>query len=188
MSSERSSNSARSLPPCGGGLGRGVVRGAMIGPQTATPTPNPSPQGGGERAESGARSEVTKPSDNPHDNGEAGFTLLEALVALALILAFVGVLAPYLSQSRRIIAHAEDRVAAQVLLRSLLDAPFDRSTLANAAREGELGGLRWRLIAEPAAGAPVSRDWSAYRVTARVSWGDGQAIDAETIRLARPER
>jgi hypothetical protein len=41
---------ADSLPPCGGGLGWGVVpRGAEV-PHlaTPTPTPNPSPQGGGE--------------------------------------------------------------------------------------------------------------------------------------------
>src|SRR3979490_2735403 len=87
------------------------------------------------------------------DGAQAGFTLLEALVSLALILAFAGVLGPNLSQARRIMAHADGRVAAQVLLRSLLDAPFDRSTLPNAAREGETGGLRWRIVAAPVAGA-----------------------------------
>src|SRR5690349_4196033 len=35
---------SRSLPPCGGGLGRGVIVGRLI----RTPTPDPSPQGGGE--------------------------------------------------------------------------------------------------------------------------------------------
>ena len=35
-------------------------------------------------------------------DGQAGFTLLEALVALALILAFAAVLGPHLSQARRI--------------------------------------------------------------------------------------
>ena len=68
------------------------------------------------------------------DDGQAGFTLLEALVALALILAFAGVLGPHLSQARRIMAHADGRVAAQVLLRTLLDAPFDRSALPNKLR------------------------------------------------------
>jgi Tfp pilus assembly protein PilV len=155
------------------------VRGATIGPPTPTPTPNPSPQGGGEY--SCARRKRS-------DDGEAGFTLFEALVALALLMGFVAVLGPHLAQARRIMGHAEDRVAAQVLLRALLDAPFDRSALANAAREGETGNLRWRVVTEPAAGAPVSRNWSAYRVTASVAWGTGQAIEAQTIRLARPER
>src|SRR6267154_1930554 len=87
------------------------------------------------------------------DDGQAGFTLLEALVALALILAFAGVLGPHLSQARRIMAHADGRVAAQVLLRSLLDAPFDRSGVANVSRDGETAGLRWRVASERVAAA-----------------------------------
>jgi type II secretory pathway pseudopilin PulG len=128
------------------------------------------------------------------NDGQAGFTLLEALVSLALILAFAGVLGPHLSQARRIMAHADGRVAAQVLLRTLLDAPFDRSTLPNASREGETGGLRWRIVVAPVAGAaPVAvagtsnkANWSAFHLTASVAWADGQSISAETIRLGNP--
>jgi prepilin-type N-terminal cleavage/methylation domain-containing protein len=124
------------------------------------------------------------------DNGQAGFTLLEALVALALVLAFAAVLGPHLSQARRIMAQADGRVAAQVLLRSLLDAPYDRSDLVNASRDGETGGLRWRIVSEPVAaaapGVPDRTNWLAFRVMASVAWGSGQLITAETIRLGRP--
>ncbi len=123
--------------------------------------------------------------------GQGGFTLLEALVALALVLAFAAVLGPHLSQARRIMNHAEGRVAAQVLLRSLLDAPFNRTSLANASRKAEAGELRWRIVAEPvlaaAPGAPDQPRWLPYRVTASVAWGSDQLITAETIRLGRPE-
>ena len=122
-------------------------------------------------------------------SGQAGFTLLEALVALAVILAFAVVLGPHLSQARRIMADADGRVAAQVLLRSLLDAPFDRSGAANMSRDGETAGLRWRVASEPvAAAAPRAADrptWQAYRVMASVAWGSDQVITAETIRLRR---
>jgi prepilin-type N-terminal cleavage/methylation domain-containing protein len=121
---------------------------------------------------------------------QAGFTLLEALVALAVILAFASAVGPHLSQARRIMANAEGRVAAQVLLRSLLDAPFDRSSLTGASREGETNGLRWRIAFEPAVAAP-SRDrpkWSAFRVVASVTWAPDQLIMAETIRLGKPEQ
>ena len=122
-------------------------------------------------------------------SGQAGFTLLEALVALAVILAFAVVLGPHLSQARRIMADADGRVAAQVLLRSLLDAPFDRSGVANMSRDGETAGLRWRVASEPvAAAAPRAADrptWQAYRVMASVAWGSDQVITAETIRLRR---
>jgi type II secretory pathway pseudopilin PulG len=77
------------------------------------------------------------------DGGRGGFTLLEALVALALVLAFAGALGPYLFQARHIMADAERRVAAQVLLRTLLEAPFDRRSPASRARvrpQGCAGG------------------------------------------------
>lgn len=123
------------------------------------------------------------------DGGQAGFTLLEALVALAVILAFAAVLGPHLSQARRIMADADGRVAAQVLLRSLLDAPFDRSGVANLSRNGETAGLRWRVASEPVAPAtPRVADrpnWQAHRVTASVEWGSDQVISAETIRLRK---
>ena len=122
-------------------------------------------------------------------SGQAGFSLLEALVALALVLAFAVVLGPHLSHARRIMADADGRVAAQVLLRSLLDAPFDRSGLANVSQDGETAGLRWRVASEPvAAAAPRAADrsnWQAFRVTASVVWGADQVITAETIRLRR---
>jgi len=117
-------------------------------------------------------------------DGQAGFTLLEALVSLAVVLAFAGVLGPHLSQSRRIMANADGRVAAQVLLRSLLDAPYDRAGTADMARNGETSGLRWRVGSEPIAAAGKST-WQAYRVTASVTWGADQTIAAETIRLRK---
>ena len=122
-------------------------------------------------------------------NRQAGFTLLEALVALALVLTFASAVGPHLSQARRIMANAEGRLAAQVLLRSLLNAPFDRSNLARAPREGETSGLRWRIDTEPAATlrARDQPNWSAFRVVASVTWAPGQVMMAETIRLGKPQ-
>src|SRR5262245_17462313 len=119
-----------------------------------------------------------------------GFTLIEALVALALILAFASALVPYLFQARRIAIGADSRVAAHVLLRTLLDTPFDRGSLANAAREGEVDGLRWRIVTEPLRGIVTGGerpDWSAYRVRASVAFGREQVVSAETVRLGRSE-
>jgi type II secretory pathway component PulJ len=135
----------------------------------------------------------------------AGFTLLEALVALALLLAFAATLVPYLYQARRIMAGIDGRIAAQVLLRSLLDAPLDRSALVDGSREGETAGLRWRITAEPLliSSAPVPPrakispeagqkestperpNWTTFRVVASVSWGPGMSVSAETVRLGR---
>jgi len=122
---------------------------------------------------------------------KAGFSLLEALVALALVSTFAAVLGPHLFQARRIAAQADDRLAAHILLRTLLDAPFDRANLANVSRDGASGPLRWHLVTAPMPfGAAVqgnSPAWAMVRVVATVSWGSGQAVTAETVRLARVE-
>jgi prepilin-type N-terminal cleavage/methylation domain-containing protein len=132
------------------------------------------------------------------DFRRAGFTLIEALVALAVLSAFAAALGPLLFHARGALAKGKGRVAAQQLLRSLIEAPVDRAG-ALETREGETGGLRWRVAFEPiflatpafveaapkreAKGEKDARKWSAYRVEARVAWG-GQSVAAETIRLA----
>jgi type II secretory pathway pseudopilin PulG len=142
-----------------------------------------------------------------------GFTLIEALVAMALLLAFVSVLGPHLFYARRIGDAIDGRIAAQTLLRAILDAPVDRVALAKGPRDGETAGLRWTVTAEPMfvdamvpqEGSlmqtvvakpqekaeenpnepPAKRpNWVAYRVSAKVSWGPGQVVSAETLRLA----
>jgi len=82
------------------------------------------------------------------NHGRAGYLLLEALVALALVLAFAAVLGPVLFQARGIMTGADDRVAAQALLRTLLDSPLDRAAL-DKGNQGKTAGLQWRITATP---------------------------------------
>jgi prepilin-type N-terminal cleavage/methylation domain-containing protein len=140
-------------------------------------------------------------------DAQAGFTLIEALVAMALLLAFVSVLGPYLFHARRIADNIDSRVAAQVLLRTILDAPIDRAALASS-RSGDTDGLHWSVTSEPAYveamapadGAPLRTtpvdakdpapkrpNWVAFRLTAKVAWGDGHMVSAETLRLGLGE-
>lgn len=132
-----------------------------------------------------------------HARRRAGFTLIEALVALALLTAFAAALGPQLFHARGALAKGKGRVVAEQLLRSLIAAPSDRAGPPES-REGESGGYRWRVAVEPIFletpsfrdATPVKegadgRKWSAYRVEARVAWGSGgQSVAAETIRLA----
>jgi general secretion pathway protein I len=134
----------------------------------------------------------------------AGFTLIEVLVALSVLLAFAAALGPHLFQARQILDKGKGRVAANILLRSLIDAPFDRAATGVRRSEGETNGLRWRLVAEPMflprpplpepmlpdnvqAKEKKGPSWGAFRVVAIVSWGNGQSMTAETLRLAKLE-
>jgi prepilin-type N-terminal cleavage/methylation domain-containing protein len=122
---------------------------------------------------------------------QGGFTLLEALVALGVILIFAAALGPFLFQARRIISNADERLAAQNLLRSLVANPMPRPSWENPLREGETDRLRWRIVAEPMIiGSPPQADppkSTAFRVTMSVSWGLGQSVIAETVQLGRPK-
>ena len=121
---------------------------------------------------------------------QGGFTLIEALVSLALLLAFAAAVVPFLFQSRNIMNQADRRVAAHVLLRTLISAPSDRSAKASI-REGETSGMRWRIVAQPVT-LPMlppreGNAWRPMRISATVSWAPGRAISADTLRLGRAE-
>jgi hypothetical protein len=76
------------------------------------------------------------------------------------------------------------------LLRTLLDAPYNRTQLVSAEREGEADGLRWHISTEPVlldTGSRQQGPWRAVRLIASVSTGGGQMISAETVRLAKAE-
>jgi hypothetical protein len=122
---------------------------------------------------------------------------------LTIVLAFASTLGPFLYHARRIMVGADDRVAAQILLRALLADPLDPAGLSNLSRDGESAGLQWHVTAEPTAitatfprgrapattsaagGAPPPPNWVAYRVAASVSWGPGQLISGETVRIGK---
>jgi len=133
----------------------------------------------------------------------AGFTLIEALVALTILLAFSAVVGPMLFQSRCILSQGTGAVSADLLLRSLINAPLDRSVPGARLLEGRSGGFIWRVSIEPyyldvvdilprfPANGSVQNDgknWTAYHVVARVFWGHGQTASAETLRLGKAAR
>jgi hypothetical protein len=117
-----------------------------------------------------------------------GFTLLEALVALALLVTFAATLGPYLFHARRIMAGVDGRIAAQILLRSLLDAPFDRAD-PTTSRAGETAGLRWRITAEPIAlyqKSAARRPQVSQQASQQVSQAQRQGEQQQTEAAAQP--
>lgn len=144
---------------------------------------------------------AASPSErNEGKRRQAGFTLVEALVALSLMLAFAVALGPLLFQARQIFMQGHGEIRAQLLLRSLLETPFDRGKAVTGLREGESGGLHWSVDVEPFVADSASSEtaparfgkeqlpnWTLFQVAANVSWGSGQAVTAETLRLGQVE-
>ena len=119
---------------------------------------------------------------------------------MSLLLAFAAALGPLMFQARHIFMQGHRELSAQVLLRSLLATSFDRRNPVTGWRDGESAGLNWRVDVEPfvvdansenaaaaTSGNGPRSNWALFRIRANVSWGAGQAVAAETIRLGHVE-
>ncbi len=126
----------------------------------------------------------------------SGFTLIEALVALALVLAFAAALGPLMFQSQPILVQGDGQVKAELLLRTLLETGFNRASPDLGQHNGETAGLRWQLDVDSLvpdgaaddAPAPRKKDqinWGLFRITAHVFWGRGQTVTAQTLQLGQ---
>lgn len=131
---------------------------------------------------------------------KSGFTLIEALVALTLLVAFAAALEPMMFQSRAILASGSGKIKAELFMRSLLQQPFNRLEPQLGVREGKESGLAWRVEVEPvnndmfasegnaaAIRTNDERNWILFHVTAEVFWDAGKMIRADTLRLGAAE-
>jgi hypothetical protein len=141
---------------------------------------------------------AASPSHRRNLDSCGGFTLIEALVALGLLLAFAAAVAPLLHHSRRILSRGDGEVRAELILRSLIEKPLQSGQIDGGGYDGETSGFRWSVTIEPFEGAaldsPADADpkappyaWRLYRVAARVVWADNQSLAADTLRLERSE-
>ena len=105
---------------------------------------------------------------------QCGFSLLEMVVAVAILGISLGMLYQSAGGSVRSVSVTEDYTYAALLAQSLLD---DNSVVPpeGVAAQGETGdGYRWQLISEPVLQRQPAQDDSQallYRINVKVSWG-----------------
>lgn len=125
--------------------------------------------------------------------GRDGFTLVEALAAMAILGMLTVVVQRGLVMARTGIARSSERIAAEWVARSLLAEPLGAQAARAGSRGGTAGGMPWTVTIEPldlpqAAAATGDKGdapkWRPMRVTVRVE-GPGRALSVETVRLAR---
>ena len=118
----------------------------------------------------------------------SGFTLLEALAALAIAAAGLAALAELTHQSFRAGVSAERRVALVSTTRKILAGLPERSSLPDADLSGFEDNHAWRISAAPypmtLAGPNVS-PWRAQLIALQVRGPGGEALEVETIRLRK---
>lgn len=127
------------------------------------------------------------------EDREAGFSLIEVLIALAVVAVSLVAIGAVVSTNLRGVAQFEQHaalVAAQQA--ALVTAIPDHDHLAPGSYEGATGTDRWRVQASPlGAGWDIAagkEGWVPELVTLRVQAVSGAIVELRTIRLARGAR
>lgn len=118
-----------------------------------------------------------------------GFTLIEVVVALAILALSLGVLYQSFGWSARRTAVLADNEAAWLAAQSLLAEIRMRPRLEIGVSEGEWsGGLRWsaRIESQESAVDPAS-PLQPFGVTIEVRWGerDSQLVRLQSVELGK---
>ena len=119
---------------------------------------------------------------------EAGFTLVEVIVALAILSAGLGLLLGMISNSLRQTASAQRMAVAGSLAQSLMAEAGTDLAIRAEMRDGQYpDGYRWRLNMQPndSAGENDERPIGLYRVSAEVEWQEGAEARVYTLQSLR---
>ena len=124
---------------------------------------------------------------NPERRGTAGFTLIEALAALAVMgagLAAVGTLA---SSSLHAGLYAERHLAEIETARKIIAGMPVREALPVGHLTGALDAHDWRIDTAPIGAAAAVGDtlWTPQRIEVSVRSPSGATLKIDTIRLRR---
>jgi prepilin-type N-terminal cleavage/methylation domain-containing protein len=119
---------------------------------------------------------------------EAGFSLVEVLVALAITAISTVVLMRGTSQSLTSVTAIDLRMGARTLVKSLIEDELSAATAGPEQRSGESGPYRWTLAIEPAVapgGTVLPNGYRMYRLTATAGWGRGGEMTVSALKLSR---
>ena len=124
---------------------------------------------------------------------DKGFSLLEAIVSIAIISASLGVMMQGLSASTKATLRVETKYRAAVLAEVNLHGVGDEVPLEASVIEGESGSYRWRIeiapleiaaldVGEEASSAPL------FEVRSIVAWGEPGAERVVELVTAKVDR
>ena len=135
----------------------------------------------------------TKMAENQNN---AGFTLLEVLVAMVLLSVSLVIVMQLFSGGLRSSGISEDYTRAVFHAREKMEEALVAKTLGTGEWTGDFGdGFQWRVAigypGENAEGAPGKAAVSLFRIDVDVFWKDGENerhVELSTLKIAKPER
>jgi len=117
---------------------------------------------------------------------EEGFTLLEVLVALAILSVAFTVLLGIFSQSLTQVRALREREAARALAQSLLAEQGTDTSIIPGTTGGWTGAFSWQIDTSPYGGTDSAAPRLAA-ITVRVRWHDGDRTMTLTSLRLMPE-
>jgi general secretion pathway protein I len=124
-----------------------------------------------------------RPSSN------AGFTLIEVLVALAVVAAVIAAIGALVAVSIRGTQSIERRIAFRETLRAIVTSLADQRDLAAGGATGTTAGYVWRIDVAPFVASFVdpraTTPWQPENVMITVRSPTGQLLRINTVRLRR---
>jgi general secretion pathway protein I len=121
-------------------------------------------------------------------NGARGFTLIEALVALAIVAAVLGSIGAVIATTVKGTRGIDRRLELSGTAETLVAALPARALLKPGRQSGETAGHRWRIDVSAmnvavASDAPPTQRFVPLAVTLRLQAPGGPAMQVTTVRL-----
>jgi general secretion pathway protein I len=127
------------------------------------------------------------------DRPDAGFTIIEVLIALALVAVSIVAIGSVMSTNVRGVRSMEQHVALMQAARSAMTAAIPpRAELAPGVSSGQLNDYRWQIDVGPVEGGWIVPDadaaWIPQSVRIRVQSPEGGTVELQTVRLMHRPR
>lgn len=121
-------------------------------------------------------------------NSARGFTLIEALVALAIVAAVLGSIGAVIATTVKGTRGIDQRLALGGTAETLLATLPARTLLKPGRQSGETAGHRWRVDVSPmnvavSTDAPLTQRFVPLAVSLRLQAPGGPAMQVTTVRL-----